>query len=167
MSKGILSLVEEWAVAVLAALTEEGSPLAGEKAFKTVERWTGQVKSGGSGVESMDALAPFAFVMAHVGRVEREGGHDANLAILLEVSIGQADDAPGAARFGSDAVIGIQRLFEKVFIAIDNHQPKEGGEDYADVSCDPFYLAENEIMVEHPKKAAWQMTFTANWIKPN
>jgi hypothetical protein len=156
---GTLADCESWAVARLAELTE-----AGQAIFKTAEQWTNQIGLDGSGTESMDRHAPYAFVLAHFDRVEREGGHDADLVIALEVSFGQADPVSGVARFGSSAKAGVQRLAEHIFHALDNRHPADAG-DYPDVACDPFYLTDILPVVDHPKRCGWQMTFQANWIK--
>lgn len=172
-SEGTLTLVEQWAVAKLTALTDAaGQPLFRNlilsdgvpvhdpaKEDKCVDHWLGQIGLADGGVASFERYAPFAFVEAEIGRTSREGDGDANAQIVLNILIGQASAADGVCRVGDADTIGANRLFERVFLAFDHTRP-----DDARVTCDDFELAEAPQNLVTPRRLGLQLVFTANWI---
>lgn len=172
--KGILTDIEDAAIAVLIALNDDnGDPLfknisqaesvnsqtAG--AEKCVNHWLGQIGIADGGIASFGRYSPFAFVRTSLLRTEREGGYDANVRISLDIAVGQQSEFGGIARIGDATHVGINRIFEKVFLAIDNWHPGSG------IACDPFYLTDTVENVMTDKQAGLQLHFEAAWIPLN
>lgn len=152
---GILTDVRNWAVARLAAIEE-----AGLTAFKTVEPWRGQISVlDTAGLAAFDKYTPFAFIHTAFERVDREGGMDADIKLVIEVAVGQADDAPGVCFSGDGEVFGLDRLLELVVCELDHSHPGAG------IECDDFFLTDTLPTVLHHKRAAVQLHFEANWIQ--
>ncbi|HQG06755.1 MAG TPA: hypothetical protein PLX18_11030 [Anaerohalosphaeraceae bacterium] len=150
---GVLTQVRNWAVGVLAAV-EDG----GQRAFKTVEPWIGQIGGADGGISSFARYAPFAFVRTLADRVEREGDGDADIFIHLDIVVGAADDRPGVCLSGSDGKLGTDRLIELVIMEIDRQHPGKG------VVCDDFYLTDCQPVWIRPQQSAVQLHFVARWI---
>lgn len=174
VAPSVLTGIEVWAVGLLTALTDDaGNPLfnntesvdgvIASKAVgeRCVDHWSGQIELKNSGLESFDRLAPFAFVRASIGRVEREGGYAANNRIMLDITCGQSDKAGPIARCGSATKPGLNRIFEKIFLAFDGAHPGSG------IACDPFFLDDTTPTVEQPTRSGIQLHFEANWIASN
>jgi hypothetical protein len=180
---GILTVVESRVLRILTALNNDaGSPLfknieqvdgvnqhktvGGKPAEKCVDHWAGQIAFGGSGQESFERFAPFAFVRAGLDRIDREGGFDANLRITLDISLGQSDPRPLVARLGADDKPGTNRILEKVFMALDDWHPDNGLtlDESERVQCNPFYLTDALVTNTTLKSSGLQLHFEADWI---
>lgn len=171
LQPGILTTIEERAIAVLVALNNDDSaPLfkniednAGTfqqiaNTEKCVDSWLGQIGTADGGIASFERYCAFAFVRTSIGRASREGDYDANLHISLDIAVGQMSEQHGICRIGDADTVGINRIFEKVFLAFDEWHPGSG------MACDPFYLAGATELVVHHQRHAIQLHFEANWI---
>lgn len=149
---GMISKVEDWLAATLKALT-----LDGDKVFKTAEFWAHQVSLSGSGVESAERYAPFAFP-AYAGVGHRNEGGDLMQAFRMSVLIGQVSEKAGQARRGSSSALGTSKLRELVIAAIHNAHPADG------LTCDYFRCIDEVEIVDLPKVHIIEIVFESNWF---
>ena len=126
---GMISQVEDWLAATLEALT-----LDGDKVFKTAKPWTHQVSLSGSGVESAERHAPFAFP-AYAGVGHSAEGGDLMQAFRMSVLVGQTSKKAGQARRGSGTALGTSRIRALVIAAGHKAWLKKSTEKRSMVSC--------------------------------
>jgi len=151
------SIIEQWIADTLAALTNSGSSLAGNKVFKTAELWTGQVSADQSGAEAFIRYAPFAFISYIPADAFREGGDDLRLALDFAIAIGVVSTSPGVARFGDPTHLGCNMIEQLVTAAIDHQRPSD-----ATVKCDELKYRGAILVIDRPKTRQIQLNFTAD-----
>ena len=151
------SIIEQWIADTLAALTNSGSSLAGNKVFKTAELWTGQVSADQSGAEAFIRYAPFAFVAYVPQYAFREGGDDLRQPLEFAVAIGVVSTSPGVARFGDPTHLGTNKIEQLVIAAIDHERPSD-----ATVKCDDLKFQGTTLVIDRPKVRQIQINFTAD-----
>jgi len=151
------SIIEQWLADTLAALTDSGSALPGNKVFKTADLWTGQVSAEKSGAEAFIRYAPFAFVSYIPSDAFREGGDDQRLALDFAVAIGVTSKYPGVARFGDTGFLGANKIEQLVIDAIDHQRPSSDS-----VKCDDLKFQGSILVIDRPKVRQVQLNFTAD-----
>ena len=157
---GMIARLEYWAAARLAGLTDGEGLL-----FKTAAPWRYQVDLAGSGAESFDRYAPFAFVKVNAIEPTREGDYDLNLRLELTVCIGQTARADGDARLGNATLPGCSALADRVRAAFEGVHPNDDIDEGEDAfGCDNFYFAGLFDRVEEPKRHAMQLQFECNYL---
>jgi len=150
---GMIARLEQWAADVLAAIERDGKP-----AFRTAAPWRYQVGAAGSGVESFDRYAPFAFAKVEAIEPTREGDYDLNHRLRLVIAVGMVSKSDGDARLGTAAAAGVSEMIDRVVAAFDGTHPGDG------FGCDDFYCVGLYDIVEHPKRYAAELHFEADWI---
>jgi len=149
---GIRAKLEAWFVSQLTALTHDGAAV-----FKTVDHWRHQIGVGGSGTESFDRFAPFAFVeYIPAGSTQREGGYDLNNIRRIGVAIGQKSNDAGDARIGNTNKLGTSEIADLVEALFEGAHPGEG------FDCDNFYYVGEKLSIDTDKHHAIELFFEAN-----
>jgi len=151
------SIIEQWIADTLAALTDSGSSLPGNKVFKTADKWTGQVSADSSGAEAFIRYAPFAFVSYVPQYAFREGGDDLRQPLEFAVAIGIVSKHAGVARFGDTGILGANKIEQLVIAAIDHKRPSD-----ATVKCDDLKFQGSILVIDRPTVRQIQMNFTAD-----
>jgi hypothetical protein len=150
---GMLGRLEEWIAATLTALQSGGADV-----FRTAAVWKHQIAVGGAGVESFDALQPFAFAAYAGARVDRQGDGDLRQIFEFAVLIGVASKEPGVCRIGDASNLGTSKIRELVIGAMEGVHPGTG------FTTDEFnYVGEDEF-VDLPTKHGISMRFEIPWI---
>jgi hypothetical protein len=148
--KGYATLIEDAIAAVLKALTDAD----GDALFKTAEVYKNQFQER-SLVESLDALAPCAFVKHTPGAPQREGGHDLSRVLDFEIVYGCTSVTAGDARRGTDDKIGGSKLYDTIVAALEGWHPG------AEFDCDEFHLTDETEVLDAPKKYIGGLIFSA------
>ena len=140
-----LTSIEDWAVGKLQTLS----------IFKNVR----SVQPDDYKLASIEGLAPLALVKATLGAPTREGGYDCNRTIALQVVFGNHHNTPGVARRGSASVVGVSKMAELVFDALEGQHPGAG------FDCDDFYFVGAVETFDNTKDYALEFQCEANWIR--
>jgi len=159
---GVTSQIEEALISVLAAQTKGDPP---ENVFKTVDYWRYQVDQAGSGAESFQRFAPFAFVKyqpPHPNRLPffendpprpgRVGDFDMLITFRFVVFLGVYSRVPGDNRIGNSTSFGISKIRDIVISALDNFH-------LVGVACDDLYYTGEKVLIENPTCYGLEMYF--------
>jgi hypothetical protein len=142
-----LTQIENWAIGILQSLS----------VFKTVR----SVQPSDYSLASIEGLAPLAIVKATLGAPTREGGHDCNRQIALQIVFANHHTTPGLARRGSDTVVGVAKMAELIFDAFDHVHPGPG------FDCDEFCFVGAIETIYTNNEYALEFQFEANWLRNN
>ena len=152
---GLISNIESWFVATLAALEYEDALV-----FKTADHWRHQVGAVGGGTDAFLRYSPFAFVAYHNSDSAREGGHDLREVPEIHILVGTYNDSPGAARIGDATHLGVSLLRDLVLAAFESKT-------IYDLGCDEVYYIGDQVVVDAEKYCVIEMIFELSKMTPN
>lgn len=152
-TKGMTSRIEDWAIAILAALKDGDD----DDVFTNTDPWSSTDKIEVL-IESLKKFPRAAIVGCGFYSPKREGGYDLNQQLLLEVMVSVTSREAGVARRGDDKHLGGSRIYDLVVAAFENVHPGDG------FNCDEFHFAADRVMLDLPRHYIVEILFTANWI---
>jgi len=147
---GVVSVLEDWIVAQLAAATHNG-----ESVFAAVEEWKHQLLSG---ADSFSRFEPFAFVKYQPVKANREGDYDLRQVLRFAIAIGVESKQAGVARRGDTNNLGTSKIRDIVIDTLDGGHP--GGA----IACDPLYYVGELEIVDTATRHGIEMYFEADMI---
>lgn len=152
ITNGITAAIEQFLVDTLKVLKYDGKTV-----FKTVDRWRWQIGANEGGLETFDALAPFAFAAYEPPSGQCQGG-DLQQILKFSITFGTASKQAGICRCGDANHLGTSKIRDLIIAALDKSHPGSS------IACDPIYYQDEAELVDSANRHAIDMFFTTNFI---